>query len=228
MPADLENQKLAVEIEELKLKIDAEKRRLQLQSRTETTVVLTAWTKVLIAAGTILVTGLTIGTQVYGFFEQDNRQYQVQIGQQMVQLVDKLDEGDANAIVLLSYFESDAIPILLMNLGRVDDSTPTIEALRSVERRLDNDAVITELLANAREELDRFFAAPANEARRLAAINNLLALGELGTSRREDVLILLDDTAARVATIPDQLAATRTVMRRAIATPKAELEHVPR
>jgi hypothetical protein len=192
---ELEKNKLAAEIAELSQKVEFEAKKARWSGlRTFTTFTLTF---ISIAAGLIT---LIINSST--FLAQRQKMQNVELSQNMINLVDKLNADDTykqeNAAILLSYYNLDAIPILLKNLERVENPEATIYSLELIKENegVRSNEVIDPLLNSAK----KIFANNIiMDDRTVFAFRNYIrALAYLGMEKKNNVLILLNQLYKRI------------------------------
>lgn len=138
---ELEKQKLQAEIEEIKLKVKAENQRLDAERKDASRANLRSWAAIIISLITIVTGGFTIGEKFYAFLSQNEQAQKVKVSKEMIELVKGLNSNNendrTNAILLLSAFEMDAVPVLLKNLESSDNPEPLIESLERIKERME-------------------------------------------------------------------------------------------
>jgi hypothetical protein len=146
---------------------------------------LTSLGTVAIAGVTVLGGVLAFYVQASDFLMQRERQYELQLDQQLVTLVTQLNSETElvreGAVLLLSAYEADAIPILLWSLDRFREPDAIIQSLRLIDDKpsVSTDQILDPLLASAHEVLARGLDnAQVSDIRTL--VNHIMALGEFG------------------------------------------------
>ena len=109
------------------------------------------------------------------FLDQRSRRYDIELDQHMVALARQLYESPEGAqrqvaALMLSAYETAAIPLLLWNLEQAPNEAAqeaVIEALRLIEEksRVKPDTVLTSVLTAARRVMRRELARPADQVR---------------------------------------------------------------
>jgi len=146
----------------------------------------------------IILTGVSILAGLFGilfpslqYIKQQKEEYKFQFNSDMMQFISDLGSDDSDkseqAIMMLSFYERDAIPVLLFKLERVkfDDKGTVINALKNIEELSEKDNLVIErLFGNSERFFERGYREPfekiSNKTHGL--LNYIYALGEFGDS----------------------------------------------
>jgi hypothetical protein len=120
----------------------------------------------------------------------------------MISLVDQLNKSDTytkeNAAILLSYYNRDAVPILLKNLERAEKPEATIYSLELIKEKpaVRSRDIVDPLLKSA----NKIFATNIiQDDRTIIAFRNYIrALPSLAIEKKQEVLNLLKNTKKHI------------------------------
>ncbi len=211
---DLEKQKLEAEIKEIELKMLAEKSKIELEKKSSFRENLRGWVTLLIAIGTLITGGFTIGKKTYSSLTSSATQNEVKVTNEMIELVNKLSASEGAgrdyAAVILSSYGEEAVPILLKSLEWSGENPETlIDALKLIKNRdIKKDYVLVSLLKSAKVVFERELpnlqkesevssSKPSGRARR-KILNYVQALREVGDEEGMEVKKILIDLQDKI------------------------------
>ncbi len=211
---DLEKQKLEAEIKEIELKMLAEKSKIELEKKISFRENLRGWVTLLIAIGTLITGGFTIGKKTYSSLTSSATQNEVKVTNEMIELVNKLSASEGAgrdyAAVILSSYGEEAVPILLKSLEWSGENPETlIDALKLIKNRdIKKDYVLVSLLKSAKVVFERELpnlqkesevssSKPSGRARR-KILNYVQALREVGDEEGMEVKKILIDLQDKI------------------------------
>lgn len=158
----------------------------------------------------VILTFVSIAAGLFGilfpsikYINQQNDQYQFEFNMEMVAFANNLNSDNImereQAIMMLTYYEEDAVPILLHKLERINYKQKTIicSALKTIKNLSRKDKLLIEemLLKNAIDFYDRAYLNPDGEVvnRIHGMMNYVFALGELGEKKNVEFNLFLDE-----------------------------------
>jgi len=157
----------------------------------------------------VILTFVSIAAGLFGilfpsikYINQQNDQYEFTFNKEMVAFANELNSEDymkrEQAIMMLTYYEEDAVPILLHKLERINyrQKNNICSALKTIKNLSRKDKLLIEkmLFKNAVDFYDRAYLHPDGEVvnRIHGMMNYVFALGELGEKEKEKYKLFLD------------------------------------
>lgn len=206
---ELELTKLYTEVEILKVKLESERReheekikRNHFESR------LKNWTPIILTGVSILAGLFGILFPSFKYLQQQKERYKFEFNKEMVGFVNDLSSPDEDkkerAIMMLTYYESDAVPILLYRLEKIhyEQKQLITNALRGIQNLSikDKELIESRLMTNAQDFFQRGYVEPIEkvENKIFGLLNYIYAFGELGDTRKAEYVSFLDTIKARI------------------------------
>ena len=192
---ELEKKKIEVEIEEIIQNLEAKNKNAKWDKVKVVTTLALTFVSIIIGLVTILTSSAT-------FLEQQRKNNDFELNKEMIQLVAKLNHADPyeqeSAAILLSYFNEEAIPILLMNLKRTQNPEYTIQSLKLID---DNENIkegsVLAALINEAENV--FNSTNILDKEQLIKFENYVkALSDLGKLQPQKITNMLDTVKVKI------------------------------
>lgn len=190
---ELEREKLAQEISLLKSQVETQSQ----EKKTTRYKNFQNWFSTL----TVVCTVVTVGIQSCQYLDQRQKQYEVQVDQQMLELERDLSAADlgqrSRAALMLSAYELNAVPILLSHLRITNDPSPVIESLLLIEqKKRANPCKVAQLLLDGATSL--FSNLPQSDITPYK--NYIQAIGALGRSKKSEACAILTKLRQKINT----------------------------
>jgi hypothetical protein len=154
----------------------------------------------IISIVTILATIITAGITACSYIDQERRRYEFELSETMIKVVKDLGSREPverrAAALLLSAFEANAVPVLILSLATGPANPDTVEALRLIKNKKRVNAktdVVEPLLDRAAEE---FKASPLTRVQVLTNFTN--AVGFLASEDKGRAVDLLRSLRRRI------------------------------
>lgn len=159
----------------------------------------------------ILTGGFVLFLKVDEFLEQKQKAYSITYTEQMISFVDKLKENKSwesdQAILLLSSFEIDALPILLFNLENepVNRQEVYLRSLKMIKEKktVDKEEFIEKLIESSRDYLlskfgKKYTNTDEQDQKKYALRNYIFILGGLSDGFEREIVDHLEWMKAKI------------------------------